>query len=411
MGLSTSPYENNFRWIVLGLATWAQATATFVTYGVGPLAAIWQQIYSLSQTQVGLLISVVNIGPLLSMLMIGHALDRYGERWIVGIGSLLLGLTMGFTSLTSSYGAFLFVLFFVGIHYGTAQPGGSKIVVKWFDSTQRGLAMGIRQAGIPIGGAMAGWIIPFLSTRYDWSIAVVCQATISILGGLLFLSIYRDPATENKQSTNNCNLMVELKRLLKQKELYPLLFTGFMLISLQMILVAHLMIFLKNMMVHVTFVTAGQMLSICLLFGMVGRIMLAWLSDTVWKGDRVQPLLLTIWSVVLGLLVLVSLPQVTPIWVLFILCAWLGFFGIGWYSLFIIQVTEKSGHDSIGFTVSYALTLNQIAIIVAPFLFGLLVDLQRSYFWSWTLLAMLLSISGIWLWNDKRSNMSKSVSS
>ncbi|MGF7088063.1 MFS family permease [Kroppenstedtia sanguinis] len=99
------------------MATWAQASATFVTYGVGPLAAIWQQIFSLSQTQVGLLISVVNIGPLLSMLFIGHALDRYGERWIIGVGSVLLGLTMGLVSLTSSYGTFLFVLFLVGIHY------------------------------------------------------------------------------------------------------------------------------------------------------------------------------------------------------------------------------------------------------------------------------------------------------
>lgn len=392
---------------MLGLATWAQASATFVTYGVGPLAAIWQQIFSLSQTQVGLLISVVNIGPLLSMLFIGHALDRYGERWIIGVGSVLLGLTMGLVSLTSSYGTFLFVLFLVGIHYGTAQPGGSKVVVKWFDSTQRGLAMGIRQAGIPIGGAMAGWLIPLLSTRYDWSIAVVCQAVLAIVGGLMFLFIYKDPVTENNKSTNDYNFMVELKNLLKQKQLYPLLFTGFVLVSLQMILVAHLMTFLQNIMVHVTLVTAGQMLSICLLFGMIGRITLAWLSDKVWKGDRVQPLILTIWSVVLGLLALVFLPQKTPIFIIFILCAWLGFFGIGWYSLFIVQVAEKSRPDSIGLTVSYALTLNQSAIISAPFLFGLLVDLQSSYFWSWIILVMLLSISGIWLWSDKRSYMSE----
>lgn len=207
--------------------------------------------------------------------------------------------------------------------------------------------MGIRQAGIPIGGAMAGWLIPLLSTRYDWSIAVVCQAVLAIVGGLMFLFIYKDPVTENNKSTNDYNFMVELKNLLKQKQLYPLLFTGFVLVSLQMILVAHLMTFLQNIMVHVTLVTAGQMLSICLLFGMIGRITLAWLSDKVWKGDRVQPLILTIWSVVLGLLALVFLPQKTPIFIIFILCAWLGFFGIGWYSLFIVQVAEKSRPDSI----------------------------------------------------------------
>ena len=32
---------------------------------------------------------------------------------------------------------------------------GSKAIVKWFPPQRRGLAMGIRQTGIPIGGALA----------------------------------------------------------------------------------------------------------------------------------------------------------------------------------------------------------------------------------------------------------------
>ncbi|MBA4493795.1 MFS transporter [Paenactinomyces guangxiensis] len=406
--------QRNFRWVVLGLATLAQALATFVTYGVGPLAAIWQQKFSLSQTQVGLLISVVNIGPLLSMLFIGRALDRYGERWIIGIGSILLGITMGLASFLSSYGALLFLLFLVGIHYGTAQPGGSKVVVKWFDLTQRGLAMGIRQAGIPIGGAMAGWFIPLISTRYHWPAAVVLQAILAIAGGLAFLTVYRDPAGEHKKAIENYRLWNELKNLFRQKQLYPLLFAGYILVSLQMVLVAHLMIFLKSTMKDITLVLAGQMLSVCLLFGMLGRIILAWLSDKVWKGDRIRPLVLSISASGIGLMVLSVLPRETPIWSSFILCAWMGFFGIGWYSLFIVEVAEKSSQHTIGLTVSYALTMNQAAIITSPILFGLLVDWLNSYFISWMLLAVLLSVSGIWLWSaysKKEAKDNRSVTS
>ena len=39
--------------------------------------------------------------------------------------------------------------------YSVSQPGGSKVILKWFRKENRGLAMGIRQAGIPIGGALA----------------------------------------------------------------------------------------------------------------------------------------------------------------------------------------------------------------------------------------------------------------
>ena len=45
--------------------------------------------------------------------------------------------------------------------YSVSQPGGSKVILKWFPNENRGLAMGIRQAGIPIGGALTGVLIRF----------------------------------------------------------------------------------------------------------------------------------------------------------------------------------------------------------------------------------------------------------
>ncbi|SDW80573.1 Major Facilitator Superfamily protein [Marininema mesophilum] len=392
-----SSSSQKFRWMVLGLATGTQATATFVTYGVGPLAAIWQQTFSLSQAQVGLLISMVNIGPLMSMLFIGRALDQHGERWIVGVGSILLGLTMGVSSLLSSYLSLLVTLLLVGIFYGTAQPGGNKVVIKWFDSSQRGLATGIRQAGIPIGGALAGWLIPLLSVRYDWPIAVQLQASSAFIGGLMFLLIYRDPVKESKIPTQHVNFIGELRNLSRKKSLYPLLFSGFSLISFQMVLVAHLMLYLKSKIEHMTLVSTGFMLSLCLLFGMLGRITLAWLSDTIWKGNRIKPLEMILWMSVVGLVVLVVLPEKIPIWCIYVVCSWLGFFGVGWYSLYIVEIGEKAKEHSVGLTVSYALTINQVAIIMAPFFFGLFVDWSNSYALPWIGLASLLSASGIWL--------------
>ena len=61
-------YSSSNKWIMLTLATVAQASATLITYGVGVLALFWKQKYALSNMQVGLLISAVNIGPLFCML-------------------------------------------------------------------------------------------------------------------------------------------------------------------------------------------------------------------------------------------------------------------------------------------------------------------------------------------------------
>ena len=50
--------------------------------------------------------------------------------------------------------------------------------------------------------------------------------------------------------------------------------------------------------------------------------------------------------------------------VLYGVSALLGFFAIGWFSLFITEVAESASEESVGMTVSFALTLNQIAIIL-----------------------------------------------
>lgn len=70
------PVSLSYRWWALTLATGCQTTATLITYGVGPLSYYWQQAFGLTQMEAGLLLSVVNVGPLLSMLFVGHLLDR-----------------------------------------------------------------------------------------------------------------------------------------------------------------------------------------------------------------------------------------------------------------------------------------------------------------------------------------------
>ena len=89
-----SRQKASYKWMILFIATLSQTCATFVTYGAGPLAALWQRLYDLSQFQTGLLVSAVQIGPIFSMLFFGNWMDRYGERWLVGGGSILLGISM-----------------------------------------------------------------------------------------------------------------------------------------------------------------------------------------------------------------------------------------------------------------------------------------------------------------------------
>ncbi|PEP54633.1 MFS transporter [Bacillus pseudomycoides] len=386
---------SSYKWIVLLIATISQTCATFVTYGIGPLASLWQQVHHISQFQIGLLVSVVNIGPIFSMLLFGNLMDRHGERWIVGGGSILLGASMLFAYPATNYTYVVAILLFVGIWYGTAQPGGSKAIVKWFPPQRRGLAMGIRQTGIPIGGALASTTLPFFFYEYGLPSVILVQALVAISGGLLFILFYREEHS-SIQKTEAVSFFTKLKKIQRNYSLYPIFLIGISMMSLQMVLVSHLMSYLTNE-VHTNLHHAGTLLSIVLIGGMFGRILLAWASDKIFKGNRIIPLQITIVITVLLLFCTSYVMTYMIFGLLVILCFFFGFFAIGWFSLFIVFVSERSDPQFIGLTVSFALTLNQFAIVLAPTLFGIFVDYFHSYTVPFSILAFFIALSGIWL--------------
>jgi MFS family permease len=397
MTMTNSPDDNRYRWIIIIIATWAQISATFVTYGVGPLASIWQQELHLNSFQVGMVLSAVNIGPLFSMILVGRLLDQYGEKWIVFIGSVLLGFTFLCVTLTSNYLFLVLLLGIVGLWYGTSQPGGSKVVIRWFDEKERGLAMGIRQAGIPIGGALGGFIIPLVYEQTGWESAIVIQAVTAILGGIIFFLLYREPkeSFSNHSKKSQYKMKEKLSEILRNKKALPIFLVGIVLISVQMTIVGHLMTYLIN---HFTLsvVTAGQILSASLIAGTLGRVLLGWMSDAFWSGNRSDPLLLSVLSCLVFISIMIFLPANISVWILFFICMLLGFFGIGWFSTFLVAVAEHSPRNAEGLMVSFALTLNQVAIVLAPSVFGFIVD-QWSFTIAWLTIDLMLVLMAVYL--------------
>jgi MFS family permease len=385
--------DARFRFAVLGLATVAQTAASFATQGVGPLALSWQSAQGLSHVEVGLLLSAVNLVPLFVMMPIGAAIDRYGERWLVGVGTMLIAACLLMAAFSTRYVPLLLSLAAVGACYATSQPGGSKAIVTWFPPRERGLAMGIRQTGIPLGGALSAAILPLTVARFGLRSALVLQAAVTSLGGLLFAVFYREKAESHRAGGLSHALLPRLKEVMRRAD-HAVLFAGVALVSLQFVLVAHSMIYFVNV-VHLSPALSGALLAVIQISGLIGRVALAWLSDRCFSGERLRPLSLCIWSSALGSLLLAFLPHAAPVWALGALCVWLGFFGVGWYSLFIVLVSESAPPDSVALTVSFALTLNQLAIVLSPPLFGLLVDWRGDYRRAWSLLSLLLVASAI----------------
>ncbi|TCS93875.1 MFS transporter [Hazenella coriacea] len=394
--------SNSYKWMILFLATGTQASSTLITYGVGPLSYFWKQEYNLTQMETGILLSAVSIGPLFFMLFVGGLLDRYNERLLIGAGSICLGLSILSVNVSGGFIGLFFTLSLAGIFYSTALPGGSKVIMKWFPENLRGLAIGIRQTGIPIGGAVAGMIIPIVSMKYGWPTAVYILSAICILGGLLFIIFYKEPPFHEEVSVTKSQvktLREQIQEIIKNRNLYPVLLIGICMMSLQMVIIGHYTVFLTDRQ-SLSPLLAGQIFSVVLFSGVLGRIILAFISDNFLEGNRRKPLAFSALAAFASVFVLAMDLQTLPLWCLFLLSSWIGFFGIGSYSLFIVEVAEASADDSVGVTISFALTLNQLAFIFAPPIFGFIADL-KGYTWGWSGLAIILLLSGIGLWKNK----------
>ncbi|MFF2176502.1 MFS transporter [Lysinibacillus sp. NPDC058147] len=394
-----------YKWIIVLVATLSQTAATFVTYGMGPIATFYQIEWNLSSLQTGFIVSAVNIGPIFSMIMFGYLMDKKGEKQIIGWGSILLGFSALLLMLVNNYAVLLFLLLIVGVWYGSAQTGGSTAIVKWFPDKHRGLAIGIRQTGIPIGGALASVILTYMYHHYSLTSVHLVQGLVAIAGGVLFLLIYQEPKKRVAVAATSITFKEKLEAIKNNKDLYPIYIVGIVMMTLQMILVAHFMSYLHAEGGY-TLTEAGQYLSLVLLGGMIGRVAIAWISDQFFAQKRERLLIIVMAS---AAILTVILPFMLHVKILMLLCCFiLGFVGLGWYSLYIACVTEQSNPNYVGLTVSAALTLNQFFIVIAPSLYGFMVTTFSSYQVALDIVALVVTLGAMNLYRTTTKSMKSS---
>ncbi|CEP35274.1 Major facilitator superfamily, general substrate transporter [Halomonas sp. R57-5] len=340
----------------------------------------------LSALQIGALVSAAQLVPLVGLLVAGELLDRFSERLVVGVGTLVVGIALSAAVLAESYWAMLLFLVIVGAGYSTAQPGGSKSVAAWFDKSLRGFAMGIRQAGLPLGGALAAIILPTVAITWGWRASFLVGGLIAIFGALVFMLFYRAPegAVPVVRASEGSVTNVVLSRLamIREPAMKQIMASGISLISVQYGILIFTVLYLHSRL-QMEVLQAATLLFVAQGAGVAGRILLAAWSDRC--RSRYFPVMVCMVAVIVGLLVLVWLPLHSTL-MLSGLMAWLGFFGFGWYGPWVAYVAESAPADKTGFVLGLAMAINQLAIVSIPPLLGWLLDISGSFMLGWSLL-------------------------
>ncbi len=148
--LAANPTQR-YRWVILLIATFARACACFFVRASARSPCSSRTTCNSRRYRSACWCRRRSWVPIVGLLVAGELLDRYSERLVVGLGTLIVALALCASLWATDYLTILLFLVVVGAGYSTAQPGGSKSSVTLVRQDPAGL-----RHGHPPGRAAAG---------------------------------------------------------------------------------------------------------------------------------------------------------------------------------------------------------------------------------------------------------------
>src|SRR5262245_53165823 len=175
----------------------AQTMANVGPLGIPSIAPLIRENLGLSVTQAGSFLSAYYVGPVLMSLPAGWLADRWGVRGTMVAGQTLIAVGLVAASTATSFAALLPIMVVAGAGYGMLNPTTAKAVMSWFPRRQRATAIGLKQVGLPFGGAVGAAAMPPLALALGWRVAVALSAAVIAVIAVLTWLLYREaPDTE-----------------------------------------------------------------------------------------------------------------------------------------------------------------------------------------------------------------------
>ncbi|MEK7446198.1 MAG: MFS transporter [candidate division NC10 bacterium] len=376
------------RWAILALIMGAQTMANVGPLGIPAIAPLIRESLGLSMTQAGSFLSAYYVGAALMSLPAGWMADRWGVASTMVAGQAVIALGLFAVSGSVSFAALIAIMILAGTGYGMLNPTTAKAVMSWFPRRQRATVVGLKQVGLPLGGAVGALLMPPLALWLGWRVAVALSASlIALLAGLSWLC-YRDPPRSEIETP--ARQEGSLRAVLRNRDLWLVSTTTLVFAGMQTVWMAFLVLYLQET-VRVPLVTAAGYLVMAQVTGMIGRVAFGLLSDRHFGGRRRIVLVIAgVGSTVCSLLMAATGPG-TSAWVLAPLALGFGFFGIGWNGVQHTLMAELAGPRAAGTALGLGLAVSSLGVSVWPPLFGLLVERAGGFGVPWTVLGLAMA--------------------
>jgi sugar phosphate permease len=355
---------SRYRWTILALGTVAQASYSAVFLGIPVLAPQFRDEYGLSLAEIGVVLAAFSIGSVLTLLPWGLLADRVGERLVLATGLAGASIALGLASFTSGYLLLVSLLVVAGGAGASVNAASGRAVMGWFEPSQRGLALGIRQTALPLGGAAAAVALPPIAD------AGGTTAGLLVLAGACLATATAGAVGLREAPPDEGSPLGDVLNPVRDGRMWRLAMGSGLIVAAQVSVMAFTVLFLHGVRGLSTTAAAG-VFAIMQLIGAALRVVAGRWSDRV--GTRIAPLLQL--AVGLSVALAVSAALTSASLVLFIpafLVA--GALSQSWNGLAFTATAELAGRSRAGAALGFQQTALAVASGFVPPLFALLVE-------------------------------------
>jgi MFS transporter, ACS family, aldohexuronate transporter len=378
------------RWGILALIMAAQTMANVGPLGIPSIAPLIRENLGLSIAQAGSFLSAYYVGATLMSLPAGWMADRWGVLATMVLGQAVIAAGLFAVAGMGSFSVLMIVMACAGMGYGMLNPTTAKAAIAWFPRRQRATAVGLKQVGLPLGGAVGASIMPPLALWLGWRPAVALTAALVAAMVALTWFLYRDPPATAADAGTARMEATSLRSVLGNRDLWLVSGATLIFAGMQTVWMSFLVLYLSEV-VRVSLVHAGRYLVMAQVTGMAGRVIFGMLSDRLFDGRRRVVLVIAGAGSTACSLVMAGTGPGTSAWVLAPLTVAFGFFGIGWNGVQHTLMAELVGPRGAGTAIGLGLAISSFGVTICPPIFGLAAERLGGFGVPWAGLGLVMA--------------------
>lgn len=350
---------------------------------------------TLNYTWAGALMSSYFVGYTIGQIPWGVFSDRYGSRRAMSLSVLgvsLSTLLFGYSNNMLTAVAFRFLSGLLGA--GIFVPG-VKLISSWFNSEERGTALGLSSIGGSIGMIAVSWMVPLLSVSMRWQGGMRLMGGLGVVSAVISFVLLKDRDGETARRIRLDDLP------LNKPSFWYLSVVHFIRLGSFYTFIAWMPLVLKEDY-GLSIVAMSGAMSILSFAGILSNPAGGIVADEY--GDRMA-LMLGFFSQMLFIM-LFTLGFGAPMLYVVI-------FLLGWFINFTRSpsfsiIPELFGTETAGSISGINNTFAAFGALILPFILGFVRDVTNSYTIGWYAVAGLSLIAGITIYFVNESDSQES---